>query len=300
MWIAVRPRFRAFVADLEPSIEQLRDGVTKHLNVGKSIERWYDGEASDNPPCFLVGSWGKGTQVQPSQDLDMFVIMHSDVKARFDARSGNVQSALLAEIKAALEVTYGHQTSIRADGQVVAVNFNTVKVEVVPVFRGFGDQFTMPDTNNGGRWKTVDPLAQIRTLEQADQRCAGNVRALARMIKHWRNERNVPLKSFVIELLVAEFLTAYALGGSFSGAYDALWYDYYVRDFLRYLIARANGFLSIPGTGELYFLGDEWLTKAKTAYSVAVTACEWEYADYDVTAGQEWQKIFGTRIRIQI
>ena len=51
---------------------------------------------------------------------------------------------------------------MRGDGQVVTVNFNTIAVEVVPVFY-YDDswRFYMPDTNDGGRWKIVDPRAEL-------------------------------------------------------------------------------------------------------------------------------------------
>lgn len=300
MWIGVRQRFRALTDDLVPTSGQLSDGLTKHLNVGKSLQRTYYGESDERPPCFLVGSWGKNTQVRPPQDVDMFFVLPSEVKARFDLRTGNIQSALLQEVKGALEQTYP-QTRIRGDGQVVSVGFNTVTVEVVPAFvAAFGGQFIMPDTNGGGSWKFVDPVAQMQAIQAADQATAGNTRALSRIMKHWRNHCAVPLKSFVLELLVADFISTYRLGTGFSGAYDTYWYDYYVRDFLGYLIGRANGFLAIPGTGESYFLWDDWLPKATTAWNVAVVACGHEVQDFTILAGEEWQKLFGNRIPVHV
>lgn len=107
MWIAVRERFRRFVADLALTPDQVQDGVTKFTNIGRSLERaYYGGNFGDHPPAFMVGSWGKGTQVRPPRDLDCFFIMPPAEKARFDARSGNVQSALLQEVKESLAVTY--------------------------------------------------------------------------------------------------------------------------------------------------------------------------------------------------
>lgn len=295
MWKAVRERFKRFRDDLQITPTQLEDGVNKHLNVGRVLERaYYEREPSSAPPGLLVGSWGKSTQVRPSNDVDLFFILPDAVKARFDARAGNIQSQLLQEVRAVLAETYP-QTSIRGDGQVVVVGFNTNTLEIVPVFRADGVAFTMPDANDGGRWKHVDPRAQITQIESTDRSMNGNVRALAQIMKHWRNEKNVPLKSFVIELLVSEFLPARGHGDC-----DTFWYDFYVRDFLQYLCSKANGYIVIPGTYEIYGLGNEWLGRAETARDIAIQACHWEYHDYDVTAGQEWQKIFGTRIPIHV
>src|SRR5690606_57474 len=123
----------------------------------------------------------------------------------------------------------------------------------------------------------------------------GNVRALCRMIKQWKREQNVPLPSFIIEQIVTDFLSAV----SYCGGQSAFWFDWYARDFLGSLCGRANSYLALPGTGELFWLGDAWLSRAQTAHGHAIKACEWEYHDYDVTAGQEWQKIFGTRMPVK-
>lgn len=57
-----------------------------------------------------------------------------DVYNRFNAYTGNGQSALLQEVKGYLEGTY-YQSRIRADGQVAVVEFNSLTIEVVPVFK---------------------------------------------------------------------------------------------------------------------------------------------------------------------
>lgn len=295
MWIAVRERFAQFVADLQITAAQRDDGIGKHINAGRALERaYYGGNGEGTPPGLLVGSWGKNTQVRPSNDVDSFFILPPDVKTRFDQRSGNVQSQLLQEVKGVLEATYS-QTRVRGDGQVVVIAFNTITLEVVPVFRTYGGSFIMPDTNAGGRWKIVDPCSQIEQIDRTDRAMNGNVRALSQVIKHWRSEQNVSLKSFAIELLVSEFLPARGWGDQ-----STFWYDFYVRDFLQYLCGRSATYVAIPGTGEYYWLGSDWLAKAQAARDIAVAACHWEYHDYDVTAGQEWQKIFGPRIPIHV
>ncbi|TBC01898.1 SMODS domain-containing nucleotidyltransferase, partial [Rhizobium ruizarguesonis] len=203
MWKAVRQRFGLFHADLNITQPQRDDGVTKAIGVGKALERAYNGSASDNPPIFLVGSWGKGTQLRPSTDIDIMAKFDWGVHERFEQRANNKQSQLLQEIREYLVEPYP-QTDIRADGQVVVISFNTITVELVPVFPLSNGQYLMPDTNGGGRWKTVDPLAQIALVERVDAKTNGNVRALTKMVKLWNREKKTSLKSFVLELLVAE------------------------------------------------------------------------------------------------
>ncbi|WP_395665504.1 SMODS domain-containing nucleotidyltransferase [Methylocella sp.] len=294
MWIAVRQRFRAFHADLNPMKDQVEDAFGKAKRVGQALQRAYGGEATENPPIFPVGSWGKGTPVRPSADIDIMARFDWAMYQRFHAYAFNGQSALLQEIKDKLEAAYP-QTRKRGDGQVVQIDFNSIMVELVPVFAIGNGQFIMPDTNGGGSWKTVDPAAQIKLIDDADRDFSGNVRPLCKIIKRWKHECSVDLKSFAIELLVADFFRNYPWGN-----YDYYYYDWYVRDCLKFIKTRVNGWVAIPGTGEIVQLGDKWASKVETAIGIAEQACDYERDDYDILAGVEWQKIFGPRIPIHV
>ena len=52
----------------------------------------------------------------------------------------------------------------------------------------------------------------------------------------------------------------------------------------------------MPVTGEVILLGDEWLSRADTAYQRALKACDYEFDNQEQSAGEEWQKIFGAMI----
>ena len=115
------------------------------------------------------------------------------------------------------------------------------------------------------------------------------------MMKQWQRERNVPLKSFLIERLAVEFLR-----GWHCNTRGLFWYDWMVRDFLGYLVARANTDLFMPGTRDRIPLGRDWIYKAETAHGHAVTACIHEHSNYNALAGAAWQEIFGTAIQRQV
>ena len=253
MWIGVRQRFGRFHGNLNLTTDQLEDGLTKQLGVRQSLHRAYYNQSTERPAGFIVGSWAKGTQTRPPQDVDLFFELPVDEFQRFERYTGNKQSALLQEVKNNLLATYP-QTSMRGDGQVVVVGFNTIVIEVVPVFRydSIG-RFYMPDTNAGGRWKLVDPLAEIALLDAADTASRNNARVMAKMLKTWKRECNVPLKSYQIELLAADFMSRYAYR-----EYGYFWYDWFVRDFFYYLCGRSWMNLWVPGVGEMVNLGDAW------------------------------------------
>jgi hypothetical protein len=294
MWIAVRQRFGAFNNNIGVTKAQWEDAATKQLGIRQALQRTCYG-ASEAPNGFVVGSWGKNTQVRPPTDVDLFFPLPDQEFARFNTYSGNKQSALLQEVRQSLLETYP-QTTMRADGQVVIIAFNTLTVEVVPVFRRPNStQFIMPDTNGGGRWKTSDPRAENEMLDHADSVSNQNTRRMIKMLKTWKRECKVPLKSFEIEVITSVFMREYE-----NRQYDYYWYDWYFRDFFAYLCRLNNLTLTLPGTGEIVELGDEWITKAISARDRALKACEFEYQDQVIEAGLEWQKIFGSNIPLTV
>ncbi len=95
--------------------------------------------------------------------------------------------------------------------------------------------------------------------------------------------------------MVIEFLGWYPYGKN-----DRFWYDWMVRDFFRFLVGRANGFVQMPGTNELIGLGSEWLSAATLALFNATVACNHEYANNEREAGKTWQLIFGTAVPVMV
>lgn len=290
MWNGVIPRFRAFNADLLVTQDERDDAVGKAVRIATLLQKAYWGTDDGPIPLLIVGSWGKNTQVRPSNDIDIMVILPDAEFVRFNAYQSLKQSSLLQDVKGVIAKTYS-QTNMRGDGQVVVIDFNSIKVEVVPVFSLGNGTYLMPDTRDGGSWKTVDPIAQIQRIEQIDVLSNRDSRPLTRMMKLWMRERNVPIKSFLLELMVAEFMRTYAFKDR-----GIFYYDWFVRDFLAFLVGYENGHVIIPGTGEHIPLGREWLSRAETALAAARLACEYERLDLIGHAGTEWQKIFGTRI----
>ncbi len=92
-----------------------------------------------------------------------------------------------------------------------------------------------------------------------------------------------------------EMLQARSYGGA-----DEFWFDWLIRDFFAHMIGRAAGWFSMPTTGEVIYLGNEWLSRAESAYARALKACDYERDNYGTLAGEEWQKIFGPEIPMTV
>jgi len=291
-WQFVTRRFTKLLGDLAVTQQQDTDGKTKQAGIRACLNRHYWNTDSDSANSMLIGSWGKQTRVRPSRDVDILFLLPPSIYHQFQQRSGNRQSQLLQEVKDVLARTYS-QTTIRGDGQVVVVPFNATPVEIAPGFRCTDGSIIVCDTNNGGRYKTLTAEAELADLNSSDTRWNGNTRALARMMKGWQRECNVPMKSFQLERLAVEFLQVWPYS-----YHDAFYYDWMVRDFLAYLINRANDHIIMPRTGEFVWLGSDWLTRAQTAHRHAVSACDNERDSREVSAGYEWQNIFGNAVPV--
>ena len=289
-WAYVTRRFQSLKGNLALRPGTFEDAETKASGVIKTLNRAFRG-GSTVGHCVVAGSWGKDTAIHPPTDIDLCFILPVEVFFRFDAYAGNKQSQLLNHLKEVLAKTYP-QTAIRQDGQVVVVGFNTITVEVVPSFIARDRGLSTCDTNDGGRWKLVDPLAEINILDRSDNALRGNHRTLARIFKQWKRHCNVPIKPFHLERLIGEALPLMNWGSK-----DEFWFDWIVRDIFAHLVARAGGGFFMPGgCDEWISLGDAWKSKAESAYQRSLKACEYERDNLNALAGSEWQKIFGTVI----
>jgi Second Messenger Oligonucleotide or Dinucleotide Synthetase domain len=289
-WLFVGQRFRQLLANLNLTVGQAGDGVAKHTGVVATLNRAYRNVSEGSTQRVLIGSWAKETRVRPPRDIDLLFILPIEVYDRFAQRQGNAQSQLLQEVRDVLRSTYRY-TDIRGDRQVVVVPFDTYQVEVVPAFYRQGGGYLVCDTNGAGRYKHVDPDAELADLTAADSLYNGNVRKLTRVLKQWQRHCNVPIKSFHLEAAIKGLLPKVMYGGN-----DEFWFDWLVRDAFAHLTNCGNGSFVMPATGETIAVGDQWLSRAQSAHERAVKACAHEYNNEQYLAGAEWQKIFGTMI----
>lgn len=288
----VAGRFNSLIANLRLTTAQSDDGQTKHTGVRSCLNVHYYGINSGYSNSMLAGSWGKSTAIRPPRDIDVIFVLPPSVYDRFKQRSGNIQSQILQEVKSVLEATYS-TTTMRGDGQVVVVPFSSFAIELVPAFLLDNKQYWICDTHDGGKFKTIDPDAEIDKIKQADSDTNGNARNLIRMLKCWQGYCNVPMKSFCLELLAVDFLATWQYRQS-----SPTYYDWMMRDFLQYLLGKKWSYVYVPGTYESIALGADWESRAQSAHDRAVKACDYESSDQDELAGTEWQKIFGTDIPI--
>jgi hypothetical protein len=267
--------------------DETADGLVKQSGVRKCLNNKYYNSSSADENSLLVGSWGKNTRVWPPRNIDLFFVLPQSVYEIYETKSGNRQAQLLQEIREVLNSSYA-VTAIRNDWHAVLVPFTTQTVEVAPTFLQEDGRYWICDTKSGGSYKTVDPVYETTAVTESDEATGGNTRRLIRMLKKWQEHCAVELKSFWIELLAVEFLTTWEFRTRSSD-----YYDFMIRDFFRFLIGRADGYLILRTTYECIALGHEWKVKAETAFAHAIKACDYEAIHNNTNAWWEWQNIFG-------
>jgi SMODS domain-containing protein len=288
--MTVSQRFDKFLSNIAITYAQAENGLAKHTGVRRCLNRHYYGSTSGEANSMLIGSWGKKTRVRPPRDIDILFVLPTSVYHQYQGKSGNKQSQLLQEVKGVLSGCY-KLTSMKGDGQIILIPFATQTVEVVPAFLLDNGRYWICDTNGGGRYKTVDPNDEIAVIDESSKESNGNTRILVRMLKKWQDKCSVELKSFWIELLAVEFLANWQ-----HKAQSSVYYDWMIRDFMKHLIGRAGGYLTLRSTYESIYLGNSWKTKAETALGRATKACEHEAANRNYDAWWEWESIFGADV----
>lgn len=155
-----------------PISQETRSLISKrYKTITKAVNKEFRDINNDSDYSFYVGSYGRGTAIDTS-DLDVLVELPDDEYEHFHSLSGNGASRLLQAVKNAIKTPYP-KTEIRADGQVVVVQFtDTMKFEILPAFRNidywenWDGTYIYPDTNMGGNWLTTNPKAEQKAMKE--------------------------------------------------------------------------------------------------------------------------------------
>lgn len=255
--------------------------------INKDFRNGLDSEGN----TIYVGSYGRCTDNIDVSDIDLLVILPWSVYNQYNNYRYNGQSALLQAVKNSISSTY-KQTKMRADGQVVQVEFTDMTFEVVPCFEYSDGTFCYPDTNGGGTWRTMNPRAEITAVQSHNKETNQNMSALSRMVRSWKDYNNVSIKGVTIDILVHRFLRDYQYKSNSS-----VYYDYMTRDFFAYL-------MNIPTTQSSYLVmgSNRYITdngyfqyKAKQAYNLALEAIVADQNKYYWTRNDKFRSIYGTR-----
>lgn len=291
--MGVSENFRAFRANYLIPSSTVSNISYRYKRITKQLNKDFWGTESETAHSLYVGSYGRDTAANGVSDLDVAFTLPNSVYHKYDAYITNGQSALLQEVRKSIERTYAN-SYVGGDGQVVALNFTDgIRFEILPVFLNKdGSTFTFADSNNGGSWKTCDPRGEMTTFSARDKVTAnGNLKAICRMARIWRDYHSVPMSGMLIDTLAYQFIAGWAHRDK-----SYLYHDYLVRDFLLYLsnIDTSKTYWRAPGSESYVWKTGNFQTKASTAYQIALSAIDHELNKRPSTARNKWREIFGS------
>lgn len=263
--------------------------ITRRLNT----DFW--STTSDTAHSRYVGSFGRGSAIGATSDVDILFQLPYSVYEQYNAYLSNGQSALLQAVRDSLRKTYS-TSSLGADGQVVVISFtDNRQFEILPAFINDNGSYTYPDSNSGGSWRTTNPVPEIEAIRSRNNDCNGNLVRLCRMMRAWKQKWSVPMSGLLIDTLAYQFMETWE-----NRKRSYLYYDFMSRDFFEYLKNQDKGqqWWRAPGSGQwVHASPGSFQYKATRCHNITKEAIDHETADpkQEYSAKAKWREIYGTQ-----
>jgi hypothetical protein len=154
------------------------------------------------------GSFTRGTMVGPlseDSDTDVMFVLSRDKHGKWE-RGENGSRNCLRAVKRALEKRYPN-SKVSIDRNVVSVQFSDFTVDVAPAFKDGTGGYKIPDTYSEGRsWVRTNPRGYKQRFEAVDNARGGKLQKVARVAKKLRENRNVPVSSYHMEVMAYDYV----------------------------------------------------------------------------------------------
>src|SRR6185312_11070570 len=199
MPLTVADAFDQFLPTLTTSFTETQSAASHRASIEARLQTDFGMKT-----MFRTGSFGAGTNVRYYSDVDYFAVIPT---ANLKANS----ASSLAAVAEALRARFPNTPNIRVNAPGVQVPFGvdgSETVEIIPVDEtgktrlGFR-QFDIPDGFGG--WIFSAPESHKAYVDDIDTTLYNKVKPLIRLVKAWKFYRNVPIKSFYLELRVAAY-----------------------------------------------------------------------------------------------
>jgi hypothetical protein len=236
-----------------------------------------------------IGSFGNETNINAYSDVDYLACLPTRALTK-------TSTASLVKVKDVLDVRFPN-TGVKVSTPAVVCPFGTYKSEVTEVVvadyigekNGF-KVYKIADGNNG--WMEVSPDAHNDYVSKVDKKHGGKVKPLIRFIKAWKFYRDVPIKSFYLEMRVAKY----------ADSESSIVYDTDVKNILAMLRENELAAMQDPTgmSGYIYpcqtdVSKQDALSKLKTAATRAEKAREAEENEDTKTAFDWWRELYNDK-----
>lgn len=274
--------FKQFIANLTPSDAEREATASHRAAILAKLESRYSIYR-----MFESGSFRHGTGVHGYSDVDYFVSLKQDRPV--------YSSTILSSVRDALKERFP-STYIHVSRPAVVLEFGSgyERVEVIPAYaeskaNGEHMRFRIPGINDEWIWST--PEAHLDYVNGINNKAGiyRGAKSLARLIKSWKYERNVPVSSFYLEMRAAAYMDTQT---SVSWPYDV---SYFLNSLVNHQLAAMND--PTGSTGRIEPCSSDAnksdaLSKLQTAANRAARALEHYRADRVSAAFDEWDLLW--------
>jgi len=269
------------------SVSNAEEISTKYANITTRLNLDFWEINSDTRHSLQVGSYGRKTAIDGVSDLDMVFELSSEDYERYKKLESNGPSTMLQEVRSSLLKRYP-RSDVQADGQIVAVNFQGYRVEVLPAFLDQNGDYIYGDTHDGGTWKLTKPRPEIKAVNDLNNATNQNLKDACKMLRAWKNKAGVGIGGLLIDTLAYNFFN---LTDDYN---DASWSDFpaMLVSLFTYLggLDSEQEYWVAPGSGQRVKRKAKFQSKAKKAAARCQEAIDTES---EASRAKTWRKVFG-------
>ncbi len=174
---------------------------------------------SDVTEAFGSGSLARSTQLKPIHDVDLIVVYRPEAHPDWGQPGDSAENALLhtqAQVTSLFSVNGGTVAQLVRQARVAGRN-RAVKcfidppdqddaftVDAMPALRQPDGTLLLPSVRNR-RWDVADPEFLIGAVKDKQAEWS-HFRSMVRVLKDWRLDQGIKIKSLVIEVLALDYL----------------------------------------------------------------------------------------------
>ncbi len=282
----VAEKFQAFLENLTVEhndfiVDTFR-AITRHMNNN------YWGYRSDSKNASFIGSYGRGTAIKGVSNINILFELPPRVQKRLEVWHQKAPRVLIEEVRELIEDIFP-MVQLSDHCHIIIPSLHKLQFEIIPAFP-LKKSHIYPDLKNITGWSTFHPLREIEVMENSNYRYSGKTKHLARMMRAWRAEHQVPISGMLLDTLVVTFMDEWENNDTAFGYYGIMG-----RDFLEYLAGRRKNQAMYYAQGSNRELPstEDFGAYANEDFKLASQAVEHEQNENHYEANQIWKQIYG-------
>lgn len=269
----------------------------------------------------LIGSFTRGTMTGPideNSDADILLVLDSETHGNWAEQEKGPRNALNAIKRHISNEPQFSDTPVNVRRNVVQVRYSDVTVEIAPafdydqvphadspkgglfgMFQDTSDGYAIPDTHGEHSWQGTNPRKYKKMFQATDRTHDGRLSDLTRTMKKWKDEEDLPVRSYHMEILVYNYFEDKAkTGDEVPESYEKL-----TQEFMDELSVRIKESAEEPVYGESVDKGTsrkerkEISKRAKEAKKKLDEAQELRKAGKEEEAKEKLKEVHGENFR---